>query len=275
MSYAQVTDHLIFSFDQFQFNTASFAPAIIDTSSRIQLKLGDRSYKGVYNGVNSRFLQFDYLISPSTHQHHSIGVQVYQSNMGEYIRTNSLYATYAFRLALSPKLELSSGINLGYKSMILDPADVGGGGTSKILASTIGIGLLSKKIKLLIGYKDFLNQDFIFPKFQITSPIVLSTYLGYNIALNQKWHLSFHTLGEFNNINEQNYRFTAITNWNKHLDVGAGHRTDKGTFLMAGLSNLAWQRATFSTNLSYLVIPNLSFQNMPNQVIELTLALGY
>lgn len=274
-SYSQDSDNLIFSFDQFHVNTLYFAPTLIDTTSKINLTLGDRSYRGVYSGISARFFQTSYLLSSSPSQHHSIGIQFYQSNLGQYIRSNSLYGNYGFRIAISEKLALTSGVNIGYKSMILDPANVGGGGTSQVLSSSLGLGLLSRKLTILIGYKDFLNQKLTYYEFQISSPVYYNFYLKYLKELNKDWQLNFHVLGEFNNQNEKNYRATIISKWDNKLDLGAGYRRDKGTFALIGISNIDWQSVNFSANLSYLIIPNLRFQTIPNQVVELTLVIGY
>lgn len=275
-SYSQVNDNLIFSFDQFHLNTQSFAPSLIDTTSKINLILGDRSYKGVYNGINARFFQVNYLPTTSIkNQHHSIGVQFYQSNMGQYIRTNTVLGNYGFRIAISKQLALTSGVNIGYKSMILDPANVGGGGTSNVLSSSLGIGLISKKLTLLIGYKDFLNQKLKYNQFEVSTPVSYNFYLNYLKRLHENWDLFFYMLGEFDNHNEKNYRATVSCKWKNELELGTGYRMDKGTFALLGISNIEWQAVTFAANLSYLVIPNLRLQTIPNQVVELTLKVGY
>ena len=82
-------------------------------------------------------------------------------------------------------------------------------------------------------------------------------------------------LGEFDNHNEKNYRATVSCKWKNELELGTGYRMDKGTFALLGISNIEWQAVTFAANLSYLVIPNLRLQTIPNQVVELTLKVGY
>ena len=272
---AQVNDNLIVSFDQFHRNTYAFAPVLVDTSSKFNCVIGDRSYRGVYSGISSRFLRANYFISSAENKNHALGVQFYQENLGQYIRTNKFYGNYDYRLPISKRYDLSAGINFGFKSLVLDPANAGGGGSASVLSSSFGLGIMSEKLDIVFGYEDFINQLFELPQVEISSPVTYNLYIRFYKQLDLDWKLNTYFLGQLDNLNGRHARGTLLIKWKDLIEAGPGYRSDRGFFIMAGFTNIEWHAISTELYFSYLLIPTLKINSVSNQVLEFTLGINY
>lgn len=273
--FAQIEDKLIFSFDQFNQNVYDYSPVLLDTSSKGDVMFGNRNYLGVYGGINTNFLRANVYMKSARNKFHSVGLHAYQSNMGEYIRNNKLLFNYDYRMPFTRKMDLTAGMNIGMSSLILDPANVGGGGKASMLTSTMALGIISSKWMILVSYKDFLDKNFIFKNVQIKNVSSFNLFVHYIQDLSYKTQINYFLLTEMNELHQVNLRGTVLGKINNSFDVGAGYRLDKGLFVIAGLTDLEWQFIKIDLQVSYLAVPRIKVSSIPNQVVELTMKIKY
>jgi len=273
LGFTQQGEDLFFSFDQVQSNIYSFAPTLKDTNNILNASMGNRSYSGVYSGISSRFLNFNFLSKVSSKQFHEFGFQVYQQNLGQYIRLNSGHIQYAFRIKLSRKADLTSGLSFGIKSLIIESSDAGGGGNSIVPDASLGLGIITPKIELSFGYKSFIKTEFLIDQYKIaTTPVYNLNFIWKN-RLQLRWDVNTQCLISVDNLGNKYYQVLPIFEWNRITQFGLGFRSNKGVFAQLGLIHINWLNLDSDLSATYLVVPLTKIQTLPNNVLEVVISV--
>lgn len=273
MGLAQYGNDLFFSFDQVQSNIFAVAPSLKDTSNLVDITLGNRSYSGVYNGISSRFVNVNFVSQINSKQFHGFGFQVYQQNLGQFIRLNSGALQYAFRTKLMRKLELTAGMSFGIKSLVIDPSDAGGGGNSIVPDASLGFGILTPKIDLFLGYKSFVKTEFLIDQYKVATTPVVNVNVFWKSRLNYLWNLKSQFLFSVDHNQNNYFQILPILEWNNRTQMGLGFRSNKGTFLQVGLIHVNWMNLDSDISATYLISPLLKIRSVPNHVLELIISI--
>jgi len=243
IAYTQI-DELPIHFGQF-FNNPQINPAQAGSIGDYELSLGTKQNAGVFSGVKTSFVSFNFRWLKRERNFHVLGVHFNNDKEGDVIRRNRGYLSYSRHLAISKKWMLATGVNAGLYNFTIKSNPVTGGADSS--TEDFGVGLhvygpsqylsfsinqlnggevqpLEQRIKLLPLYNLFYSQDIAVNQNVIIRPLAFVRYAelnqnefrgGLGLKFSLKSILNFGTLYESN---EGIHFFLGIADFAKNFE---------------------------------------------------------
>lgn len=262
-------------FDQFFKNFYLLNPAILDTTERIGLSLGNRTLTGLFEGVTRFYGDVSALVHPkNANISHSVGLQAITSKDGPIFSRNRAYFRYAYRTALYGKVSISAGLSLGVVNYTTKGSQANAGGSASVPDGNLGIWLTSPSIQV-----GFSCQQMLEPNVQpIIQSFRLYRYFNYNLnhllKLSSSLSLRTSVFVKHQPHLPLNVEAAPLFVWKNIFETGINYKYNKGVALAMGFSNINIYMGHVRVMASYFLnTHNLSGVN--DNVLEFSVGYAY
>ncbi len=236
-AYAQILDNSIVEFNQFFLNYDNLNSANQD-SSALRIVAGNRTYRGLFEGVNRLYTSGSIRINhKSETQYSNVGVLVQRFNDGPFINRTRMYARYAWTGKLGMRSSLSGGVAFGGVNYFFSSSQMGGGGSATALDANAGIWYLRPQLKIGLSYNQFVysvlkpvRQSFILMPYWNVNLIYVVNFTS-QIYLTNHFYL-YHS--RYNS----SYQVAPIFNVYHYVQAGINYQHLKGVAIIFGIKNI-------------------------------------
>lgn len=247
-----------------------------DTSKAPEVVFGNRSLTGVFSGISENFLGFH--ATKATSQplnQHGLGVYIHNSNQGEFIHNNRIYARYSWTTRLSVDKAVSLGVQVGVVNYQFEPSVASAGGSDIAPDLGIGIWFLSSNLQIGLAANQLLNSTLQ----PINEVYILNTY--YNLMA--KGRIDFtpfvfaelHARATYSSSLNFSAQLSPLVVIHDLLEVGVGYQYDKGMLSSLGLRGVKLGKGNLKFAVSYLLINTRKTFNFTDAVLEFFLGYAF
>jgi hypothetical protein len=269
--HAQPNASVFEDFSQTALNPYLINPSATDSSYLFKIRLATIDELGLSRYVNRFYLDIDKRINTSSKtSSHFIGLQAFNSKIGQYISRSRLQFRYCWFTQLSKKACLSSGISLGFINYSFLTTQGGTGGSDFGPDGAIGLHYIRERT--IIG---FAIQ-------QIFSPVLIpvSQSFKFNRLYNFDISHQFNISPGFNLTPYSVIQFSG----QKNLNYNLGLKSDVSDYVFVGINNFSLRKTSFNLGIQrirvfggqLMMVTTYSFYNRafpaPNSILELFLA---
>jgi hypothetical protein len=268
---AQLNATVFEDFSQTTLNPYLINPSATDSSYLFKIRLATIDELGLSRYVNRFSLDIDKRISTSgKNSYHFVGLQAFNSKIGQYISRSRLQFRYCWFTQLSKKACLSSGISLGFINYAFLTTQGGTGGSD--FGPDGALGLHYIRPGTVIG---FAIQ-------QIFSPVLIpvSQSFKFNRIYNFDISRQFNISPGFNLTASSVIQYAGQKNFNYNL----GFMSNVSEYVLIGVNNFSLKKTSFNLGIQrirlfggeLMLVSTYSFYHgafpAPNSLLELFLA---
>lgn len=274
LAVAQLKDNSVVEFNQFFQNYTALNPASNDSVGKFQLNLGNRTFTGLFEGVNRVYADASLKINHSNTQYSKFGVLINRFNDGEYINRTKAYSRYSWTTRLNSKSSISGGLAIGVVNYTFMPSQAGGGGSSTTTDGNIGVWYLRKKFQFGLSYQQML-QTKITPIYQqfILSPMINFNAIHYYV-FNPFIKLTTHAFVNYQNSDYYNIQIAPVFLFYNNFEAGVNAHYQKGYSVLLGVKSISIGIGTIKVMGSYLIRTS-QFSNSSDNVFELSAGYSF
>ncbi|MFN8415373.1 MAG: type IX secretion system membrane protein PorP/SprF [Cytophagaceae bacterium] len=271
-TWAQLDATVFEDFSQTINNSFLLNPAVKDTSYLFKVRVNAIDEVGLLKYVNRFYFDMDKRIRTSNiNSFHYIGIQAFNSKLGQYIQRSRLQFRYAWYTRLSQRAGISAGISLGFINYSLLTTQGGGGGSDFGPDGMLGIQYIRRNTTVGLGVQQIFAPVLI--------PVNQSFQLNrlYNLDVTHKFtfspdfHFSVYAVAQLSNPGKLNYIGGVMAEISKYVLVGVNNFSLKKTSFNVGVHRIPFYNTQFSLvatySLYHIVLP------VSSNTIELYLSL--
>jgi hypothetical protein len=268
---AQLNATVFEDFSQTTLNPYLINPAATDSSYLFKIRLTSIDELGLSRYVNRFNLDIDKRINTSRkNAYHFVGLQAFNSKIGQYISRSRLQFRYCWFTQLSQKAFLSSGISLGFINYAFQTTQGGTGGSDFGPDGALGLHYIRERTVIGIAIQQIFSP--------VLMPVSQSFKLDrlYNFDISQQFNIS----PRFDLTTYSVIQYTG----QKNLNFNLGLKSNISDYLLIGLNNFSFKKSSFNLGIQrirlfggeFMMVSTYSFYHRafpaPNSLLELFLA---
>jgi hypothetical protein len=238
---------------------ALYNPALINTSGRYTLFLGNQFFPGNYSQLENHVFIGSINLSPDTGRNrNNLGLKLVSEKEGEFIVRPKAYLSYAWHTAIVKDYHLSAGIHLGFAGYIFKPTNVSAEGSAFAPDADVGIGFYNEGLVVGISLNQALNS--------ILTPKVFSfRYRRFStINLEKKWNINKNYSLLFN------YQHQSFRSFQQNNSFGIHFLLNR--LFLAGVYVIPAEKLTFSLGFQDILYHTSRFKFIFGYNIPLKMA---
>ena len=269
---AQLNATVFEDFSQTALNPYLINPSAADSSYLFKIRLATIDELGLSRYVNRFYLDIDKRINNSgKNSYHFIGLQAFNSKIGQYISRSRLQFRYSWFTQLSQKACLSAGISLGFVNYSFLTTQGGTGGSDFGPDGALGLHYIRERT--VIG---FAVQ-------QIFSPVLMPVSQSFKLNRLYNFDIS-HQFNISHGFNLTAYSVIQYAGQNT-FNYNPGLKVDVSDYVLIGVNNFSLRKTSFNLGIqrirlfggelmmvtTYTLYNNRVFP-VPNSLLELFIA---
>jgi hypothetical protein len=269
--HAQLNATVFEDFSQTTLNSYLTNPSATDSSYLFKIRLAAIDELGLSRYVNRFYLDIDKRINTASKtSSHFIGLQAFNSKIGQYISRSRLQFRYCWFTQLSQRACISAGISLGFINYSFLTTQGGTGGSDFGPDGALGLHYIRERT--IIG---FAVQ-------QIFSPVLIPVSQSFKFNRLYNFDISQRI------INSPGFNLTAYSviqyAGQKTYNYNLGLKSDVSDYVLIGVNNLSLKKTSFNLGIQrirlfggeFMMVTTYSLYHSafpaPNSILELFLA---
>lgn len=269
----QLTATTYENFSQTILNSYLINPASTDSSYSFKVRLNSINELGLLKNVRKFYLDSDIKVSANTpNAYHFIGIQAFNTKLGDYISQGRLQGRYAWFAPLSKKSAMSAGVSLGFVNFSFETTQGGSGGSDSGPEGSVGLHYIRAE-GLTVG---IAMQQIFTP---VITPVIESfkLYRLYNVDITQKikfssqLDISLFSVIQLSDIGYYTYTMGLLSTIADMGLIGINNYYLRKTTVNLGLQKINLYDFHFSVIASYSVYH--SQISLPDNMLEFFIAI--
>ena len=256
-------------FEQFQRTNSLYTPCNLDTNYSTSISLGNRSYTGLFRGVNRIYLDVEHQLQKKNNSISHIGLLVKSENEGPLFRRNKIYGRYSQKLPLTSNLELCIGASIGMVNSAFGASQTSPGGSATALDMNVGLAIRYKNLQLGSAYQQITNSVLQPLNQTFTLNDYFNFHLNYGYNFNRQTGLRFDILDEWHQGNQHLLQAASEFYFLERIAVFVGVRDQRGISIGTGLKKIRINQHHLQFHASYLLAK--SYSAIKDNVIEFSI----
>jgi len=253
-SWAQLDASVFQDFSQTINNSFLLNPAVKDTSYHFKARVNAIDEVGLLKYVNRYYLDLDKRIRTSNkNSFHYIGMQAFNSKLGQYIQRSRLQFRYSWYTKLSQKAGMSAGISLGFINYSLLTTQGGGGGSDYGPDGMIGIQYIRRNTTVGFGVQQIFAPVLIPVNQSFQLNRLYNIDVTHKIRCSQQLHLNVYAVTQFSKQTNFNYSGGIMAELAQYVLVGVNNFSLKKTSFNVGVQNIPFYNSHFSIVATYSI----------------------
>lgn len=240
--------------DQFINNHYLLNPANSDSTYGFAIKIGNKAETGLFQGVNKIYADGDWRIKAGVKgSMHHVGVFVFNNREGNFINRTRLYGRYGWRLRLSSRSSISTGVSLGFINYSFRSSQAGVGGSDLKPDGNLGVWYLRPNTGIGISLQHLSEPDLqpVFQRFKIKR---YGNVLGYQkIAFSPFINLNASAFASFDATFAIHGAVAGVAEVYDKVEAGVVYVFPGHALFMVGLKNIRLGDCLLHFSFSYLV----------------------
>jgi type IX secretion system PorP/SprF family membrane protein len=246
-------------------------PASIPTDVKMNLSLLYKTKTGALSNITTFSFSFARILNYSKPNNHLIRIYFFNEKDGPYIQRPRASLNYAYKLAISDKLSLSSGVSLGFVQTIFTAPSATGNGNATSPDAAIGIAFLHKKFDVGFSINQILNASVNPVAAQIQYTRYYNTYLNYTFKLSHTLKLKSGMLWNYLPTYPDNINLYGMLEIKEIFSFGSCYRYNKNLSFIVSTNFFIMRESIL---LSFIYNTPLS-TTLPNWTDSIELNGGY
>jgi hypothetical protein len=230
---AQSFEQQVYSpfFNQFQLIPQSVNPAILPFKQKANLDLAVQFHPGAFSNFNSSFFAGNISISKKENKpKQMIGFMLKDDSEGKLLSRDFFYGTYGIQIPLSDKYTFSTGIQIGFASIVFQSTSITPGSSAYSADGNLGLQIQSEDVWFGLAYKQIFGSAMVNPGVNSVLKSYVNLLIGKKIKFSNLWQTKINILFQTDQFNTKalnteyvyDEHYAALLSWNNRKGLGIG-----------------------------------------------------